>query len=340
MKRMKIGYRLLIIALLLCGMTLSLVACESAYYDLTEQIQAQNPQFTIPGKTEGKTEENTKIPQESKDIIAIDPYPAVTTPADPCMNGHTVVIDPEVAPTCEADGKTQGKHCEVCGKVLVKQVKLPAEGHHSSLLIDPVYEGGLRFCYCIRCDKILYELPYNTVELQSSFDCDEDGVFDVYTLSNYLPKRFLSDGAIKIPGESHLDTDVGVVTLERIYGSGIYHYYFDFTKNKDIPLEDMTMTWEFEVCEDGTYEICFDLAMKVGEAQRGIVMQIDGGQKRFMDYYITPELAETVGDETQGSYMTGMSVELKAGGHVIQMTANVLCPRSFQFRNIYLVKVS
>ena len=332
MKRMKIGYRLLIIALLLCGTVLSLVACESAYYDLTEQLQAQSSQFTVPEKNG----ENTKTPQASEDNIVIDPGP----PAHPCFDGHTPVIDPAVAPTCEEDGKTEGKHCEVCQKVLVKQVKLPAEEHHSSLLIDPVYEGGLRFCYCIKCDKILYELPYNTVELQSSFDYDEDGVFDVYTLSNYLPKRFLSDGAIKILGESHLDTDVGVVTLERIYGSGIYHYYFDFTKNKDIPLEDMTMTWEFEVFEDGTYEICFDLAMKLGEAQRGIVMQIDGGQKRFMDYYITPELAENIADDTQGSYMTGMSVELKAGGHVIQMTANVLCPRSFQFRNIYLVKVS
>ena len=43
--------------------------------------------------------------------------------------GHTEVIDKAVSATCTAPGKTEGKHCAVCGVVLVKQETVPATGH-------------------------------------------------------------------------------------------------------------------------------------------------------------------------------------------------------------------
>ena len=43
--------------------------------------------------------------------------------------GHTEVTDKAVAATCTTAGKTTGKHCSACGKVIVAQTTIPAKGH-------------------------------------------------------------------------------------------------------------------------------------------------------------------------------------------------------------------
>jgi len=45
------------------------------------------------------------------------------------MLGHTEVTDASVAPNCTETGLTEGKHCSVCGEVLVAQQTVPALGH-------------------------------------------------------------------------------------------------------------------------------------------------------------------------------------------------------------------
>ncbi|MCQ2449317.1 MAG: hypothetical protein MJ132_03915 [Clostridia bacterium] len=41
-------------------------------------------------------------------------------------HGHTIVVDPAVAATCTTAGKTEGKSCSVCGKVIAKAETVPA----------------------------------------------------------------------------------------------------------------------------------------------------------------------------------------------------------------------
>lgn len=41
------------------------------------------------------------------------------------LRAHTVVVDEAVQPTYDSKGLTEGKHCSVCGEVIVKQEEIP-----------------------------------------------------------------------------------------------------------------------------------------------------------------------------------------------------------------------
>ena len=49
--------------------------------------------------------------------------------------GHTVVVDPAVAPDCTHTGLTEGSHCSVCNTVLKAQETVPATGHNYNKVV-------------------------------------------------------------------------------------------------------------------------------------------------------------------------------------------------------------
>ena len=67
--------------------------------------------------------------------------------------GHTEVIDEAVAPSCTESGLTEGKHCSVCGEVLVARGILDALGH-SHFYTD---NGENHVIGCENCDYSVTE---------------------------------------------------------------------------------------------------------------------------------------------------------------------------------------
>ena len=83
------------------------------------------------------------------------------------LTAHTEVIDKAVAPTCTKTGLTEGKHCSVCGTVLVEQETLPT--------IDHNYVNGV----CTMCGKP--DESYATEGLV--FTLSDDGTY--YSVTDY-----------------------------------------------------------------------------------------------------------------------------------------------------------
>ena len=67
--------------------------------------------------------------------------------------GHVEVVDAAVAPTCTATGLTEGKHCKVCGDILVAQQVVPMTEHdYQAVVTTPTCtEGGYTTYTCANC---------------------------------------------------------------------------------------------------------------------------------------------------------------------------------------------
>ena len=76
---------------------------------------------------------------------------------------HVAVTDAAVAPTCTEKGRTEGKHCSKCGKILQAQTEIPALGHdlehHDGQPATCTEKGWKEYDTCKRegCDYSTYE---------------------------------------------------------------------------------------------------------------------------------------------------------------------------------------
>lgn len=102
--------------------------------------------------------------------------------------GHQAVTDAAVAATCETDGKTEGSHCSVCGKVLVKQETVKATGHKpvtdAAVAATCETDGKTEGSHCSVCGKVLTEqktIPafghtWDTGKITKEAACETKGV--------------------------------------------------------------------------------------------------------------------------------------------------------------------
>ena len=70
---------------------------------------------------------------------------------------HSVTTDPAVEATCTKDGKTEGSHCSVCGKIFTLQETIPALNHdmthHDALEATCTVSGNIEYWSCAKCGK-------------------------------------------------------------------------------------------------------------------------------------------------------------------------------------------
>lgn len=98
-------------------------------------------------------------------------------------DGHDLIIDKYVAPTCEDTGLTEGAHCEDCDYTVAQEV-IPALGHdwadftaEAATCTKPGFTAGskCRFCHEVRDSVVIPALEHNWEIIEHAADCTNDG---------------------------------------------------------------------------------------------------------------------------------------------------------------------
>ena len=126
---------------------------------------------------------STGFVEEPERILAtaLQKLPETEDISQPECNEHSPETDAEVPPSCEEEGKTEGSHCSVCGKILTKQEMIPAAGHKwddgTITKQSTETEAGVKTFTCTLCGKTKTETidATGTTEQDKPIEPDKPG---------------------------------------------------------------------------------------------------------------------------------------------------------------------
>ena len=153
-----------------------------------------------------------------------------TRPAADSATGHTEVVDAAVAPTCTKTGLTEGRHCSVCGEVLVEQEVVEAAGHQYddgvTIIVPDCNQAGATRFTCEVCGDIHEEADspfgHEVVSYASvAATCTANG----YTGGSYCSRcGSVITARTVVPAVGH-SWNAGVVTTQpTYYNTGVRTY--------------------------------------------------------------------------------------------------------------------
>ena len=185
------------------------------------------------------------------------------------MKEHTEAIDAAVAPTCTETGLTEGKHCSVCGKVLVEQEVLPALDHDwdEGEVTTPATctQKGVMTYTCERCDDTKTEtiaMKEHTVAIDAAVapTCTETGLTEGKHCS--VCKKVLVEQEV-LPALDHDWDDGEVTTPATCTQTGVMTY--TCTRCGDTKTETIAMKGHTVVIDAAVAPTCTETGLTEGK---------------------------------------------------------------------------
>ena len=128
-------------------------------------------------------------------------------------DGHNVVIDKAVEPTCTKTGLTEGSHCSICGATLIAQKTIPAKGHtevvDKAVAATCTKTGLTEGKHCSVCNAVI---KAQTVVPAKGHKYVDTVVKPTYTANGYTLHK------CSVCGTSYKDTYTAKLTLAKVTG--------------------------------------------------------------------------------------------------------------------------
>ena len=129
-------------------------------------------------------------------------------------DGHNVVIDKAVEPTCTKTGLTEGSHCSICGATLIAQKTIPAKGHtevvDKAVAATCTKTGLTEGKHCSVCNAVI---KTQTVVPAKGHKYVDTVVKPTYTAKGYTLHK------CSVCGTSYKDTYTAKLTLAKVTGA-------------------------------------------------------------------------------------------------------------------------